>query len=275
MKKNQLLIVVLILFSTMVFSQEMDNITGKFYITDVDIVCTEYDIVNRAPLPTKYVAKKNTKFTVYEIINGKLLVKFWDYNTKKKNITKDTQIQPNQNLNPTEYKYISSETNGNYFLLDLEDYNKKTAEYYGTKHSVIWGFSTLPIKMRFRQENVPFTYETGFSLGINAGYECQLKSRTNQSIGILLGIGVSTLPVTPETVNNYIDKSTTVGAFTPSLGLVYSYETFQFGLFSGYDIIPGNLGENWVYRNRPWLGIGLGFTIFQKNKTTSATSQEQ
>ena len=117
--------------------------------------------------------------------------------------------------------------------------------------------------------------KTDLFSGINAGYEYQFRSRAKQSIGILLGIGVSTISITPESVNNYVTESNTAGAFTPSLGVVYSFESFQIGLFSGYDIIPGPIGENWVYKNSPWLGLGLGFTIFQKNKTSSTSTQTQ
>lgn len=272
--KTQLLTLILILFSTILFCQEKGNITGKFYIADVDIVVEEYNITKEKTIvnPKKYIAQRNTKFTAHEIIDKKLLVKFWKYKDNTEN-SASNQTQP---VTPEEeYKYISINTNDKYFLIDLEEFNKKTSEYNGSNHSVIWGFSTLPIKLRFSGENRPFLYETGFSLGINAGYEYQFRSRTKQSIGFLLGIGVSTIAITPESVNNYVDESSTAGAFTPSLGIVYSFESFQIGLFTGYDIIPGPLGENWVYRNSPWLGLGLGFTIFQKNKTTNASTQEQ
>jgi len=112
-------------------------------------------------------------------------------------------------------------------------------------------------------------------LGVNAGYEFQFPSVSKQSLGVLLGVGISAVNITPETVNNYIDKNITTGAFTPSLGLVYSYESFQVGLFSGLDIIPGELGQNWDYKNKPWLGVGLGFTIFQKNKIDNSSEQKQ
>lgn len=265
--KTQLLTVILILFSTILFSQEKGNITGKFYITDVDIVVEEVNLIDKTKPIKKYIAQRNTKFTVYEIIEKKLLVKFWIYGEIDSTIV-ELKIK-------TGYDYISFDTDGKYFLMDLEEFNKKTSEYNGSNHSVIWGFSTLPIKLRFSGEDRPFLYETGFSLGINAGYEYQFKSRTKQSIGVLLGIGVSTIAITPESLNDPEAESSTAGAFTPSLGFVYSFESFQIGLFSGYDIIPGPIGEKWVYRNSPWLGLGLGFTIFQKNKTTNTSTQTQ
>jgi hypothetical protein len=232
----------------------------------MDIVVQEFSLINNDTINKKFIARKNTKFTAYESKNNKLLVKFWNY----KNST-EQNVEANNNGG----KYISNETNDKYFLIDLADFNNKTSEYYGDKNSFVWGFSLLPIKLRFGGANRPFNYETGFSLGTSAGYEYQFKSRVKQSIGVLFGIGISTVGITPETVNNYIDKPTTVGAFTPSLGFVYSYENFQIGVFSGYDKIPGELGKNWQYRDSPWLGLGLGFTIFQKNKSADSKIQTQ
>ena len=267
--KTKLLIFLSIFSVSFLKAQENGNITGKYYITNIDIVVNAYNLLDTTIVEnSKYIAKKGTKFTAYEIKKGnQLLIKFWDY-------TDSRQSEPKNN-NEAVYNYISEGTNGYYFIMNLEDFNKKTSEFNGKNHSFTWGFSTIPIKLRFKNENAPFQYETGFSLGVNAGYEFQFQSKTKQSLGLLVGVGISTVNITPETVNNYIDKSTTTGAFTPSLGIVYSFESFQVGLFSGLDIIPGELGQNWDYRNKPWLGVGLGFTIFQKNKTDKNTEQSQ
>jgi len=256
------------------YAQEKGNITGKFYILDVDVVVREFDLIQDAfnGEDLSFIAKSGTKFTAYEFKeDNRLLVKFWNFKTESSGEQEQPRIE-----SMTSYQYISKATDGGYFLMDLEDFNKKASEYYGFQHGVTWGFSTLPIKLRFGGDDRQFQYATGFSLGVNAGYEWQFKSRVKQSLGLLMGIGISTVAIDPETVtDDYIDKSSTTGAFTPSLGLVYSFENFQIGLFSGIDYIPGEMGDKWVYKNQPWLGLGLGFTIFQKNKTESGESQSQ
>lgn len=268
MKTKFIILVSLISFLS-AKSQDNDNITGKFYITNIDISVNEINILDTTIVAdSKYIAKSGTKFTAYEIKeNNQLLIKFWKYDG-------NIQSKPKKNNNEL-YSYISEETNNRYFIMNLDDFNKKTSEFNGTNHSFIWGFSTIPIKLRFKNDNAPFQYETGFSLGVNAGYEFQFQSKNKQSIGFLLGVGISAVNITPETVNDYIDKSITTGAFTPSLGLVYTYESFQIGAFTGLDIIPGELGQNWDYEDKPWLGLGLGFTIFQKNKTDTPSEQSQ
>ena len=27
--------------------------------------------------------------------------------------------------------------------------------------------------------------------------------------------------------------------------------------------MSGEIGRNWIYRNRPWIGIGFGYEIFK------------
>lgn len=251
-------------------AQQYGNITGKFYITNIDFVVEEYDFIKKEATGTRYIVIKGTKFTAYELTNqNELVVQFWHFNSD------GTQTEKRKRSLISGMPYITEESNGKYFIIDLDDFNKKTSEYYGANHSFTWGFSTLPIKLRFGGMNRNFEFEKGFSLGINAGYDYQFKSRIKQSIDVLFGIGISTVAITPESVSNYIDKATTIGAFSPSLGVVYSYESFQIGLFSGYDFIPGELGKKWVFRNKPWLGLGLGFIIFQKNKTTISGTQTQ
>lgn len=262
--------VFLSLFTNFINAQQYGNITGKFYVTNIDFIVEEYDFIKKEATGVKYIVNKGTKFTAYELTNqNQLLVQFWHFNSD------GSQSEQRVRSLIKGTRYITKETNGKYFIIDLDDFNKKTSEYYGTNHSFTWGFSMLPIKLRFGGKNRNFEYEKGFSLGINAGYDYQFKSRIKQSIDVLFGIGISTVAISPESVSNYIDKSTTTGAFSPSLGIVYSYESFQIGVFSGYDIIPGELGKKWVFRNKPWLGLGLGFIIFQKNKATFSSIQTQ
>ena len=173
------------------------------------------------------------------------------------------------------YHYISKETNGKYFLMEIEDFNKKVSPYNGYYNSFVWGFTTLPIKVRFKNRNRPFHYANSFSLGVNAGFEHGFRGRKEQAIGGIIGVGGSTVQIEATDVSeNYELTSSTSGAFTLSAGLVYSYEQFQIGCFLGTDLIPGDLGKNWLYQGKPWLGLGLGFTIFQKNKTKASSGAE-
>jgi len=253
----------------MAFGQER-NITGHNYVVKVDVPVKEFDMENEQSSDF-FIAKSNTKFTTIEVISDEVLIKFWDYEGEQ-------QLSPrklNDSLSRT-YSFINAATSKNkYFVMQLKDFDTKIEPINGRSSSFTWGVTIIPIKLRFGNgEKRLFQYSESFSLGINAGYEYAFTSRRKESVSFLLGVAVSSVPVDPKD-NIILEKSTTVGAFTPSIGIVYSYEQFQVGIFSGIDYLSGELGKNWMYRNKPWLGLGLGFSIFQKNKKESDLMQTQ
>jgi len=263
--KKAFLIIAFLQFVYFLNGQNQSMITGKHYQTLVDIPVKEYDLLNAEPMDTKYISKRGQKFTAYEVKDSSLIIKFWKF--------RGVDIQ--NEAKGDGYNYIGLNTDHKYFLVRLTDFNMKTREFYGSGVSFVWGFSVLPIKIRLGNQNRDFIFETGFTLGSNVGCEYQFRSRINQSIGLLAGVGISTISVSPETTNNYIDVSTTVGALTPSLGAIYSFDNYQVGLFVGFDFIDGEMGRNWQYTGSPWLGFGLGFSIFQKNKSEASVKQGQ
>lgn len=265
-----------LMLSSVVWGQVDGNITGKYYITNIDIPVKQNDITSKdttSVVNYLHIAKAGTKFTAYEVKKGMLLVKFWKFNEqgKQKSQTESTLIYSNNGG----YHYVSKETDSNYFLMEMEDFNGKVSPYNGYYNSFVWGFTTLPLKVRFKSKNRPFHYANSFSLGVNAGYEHGFRGRKEQAIGAIVGVGGSTVQIESTDVSeNYELSSSTSGAFTLSAGVVYSYEQFQIGCFLGTDLIPGELGKHWLYQGKPWLGLGLGFTIFQKNKTKASSGGE-
>ena len=60
-----------------------------------------------------------------------------------------------------------------------------------------------------------------------------------------------------------------------SLGMLYQYETFQVGVFTGVDVIPGELGRNWKHQGRPWIGFALGVSLFTKTNPGSDSGKNR
>lgn len=250
------------------------SITGKFYITEVDVKVTNVNFNDMRIKGDYYIAKRGTKFTAIQVVdeNNEVLIKFWNFDKKAK---KPKQFQPGSKSNNT-YNYIDATVDGQYFTITTEDLDRKTSAFNGSGHSITYGFSIIPIKLRPGNITRTFQYTNGFTLGVNFGYEYAIRSRKQQSISALGGVGISSVEISPETTNQFIDdKVQTSAAFTPSVGIVYTYEKFQAGLFIGMDKIAGELGKHWIYQKKPWIGVGLGFTIFQKNKTEAAENQNQ
>ena len=85
------------------------------------------------------------------------------------------------------------------------------------------------------------------------------------------GIGFSSIKVTPQTTKNFIESESTQSSITFSGGAIFEIEKFQISTFIGIDTMSGEIGRNWVYRNRPWIGLGFGYEIFKpsgKNKNS-------
>lgn len=282
--RAKILLLFLLVLAGMAFGQEGKNITGKYYITNVDVPVYEIDFFEEGKdgkaFDEKLIAELDTKFTVIEILdNNTVKIKFWKYSKQGDPNQTQPNVKSDTIFSPDGYKIIDSINSANkYFAIKIKDLDEKTQEYFGSGKSFTYGISLIPFKLRFGgNNNKTFQYGEGFSLGLNAGMEFNIRSRKQQSVSVLAGIAGSTVNIDSESTNNYIegDKVTTSGAFTPSLGIVYAYERFQIGIFTGWDIIGGELGKNWIYNKKAWLGLGLGFMIFQKNKTDSTSKQEQ
>jgi hypothetical protein len=56
---------------------------------------------------------------------------------------------------------------------------------------------------------------------------------------------------------------------------VFEQDNFNIGLLLGWDRIPGVLGSHWAYNNRPWIGVGIGFSIFTVDAGSSDTGKNK
>ncbi len=74
------------------------------------------------------------------------------------------------------------------------------------------------------------------------------------------------------TTKGNLTSSTSAASFSPHLGFIFDYQSFQFGLYTGMDFLDGEPNKLWVYRNKPWMGIGIGYSLFKTE--TKRTSNE-
>ncbi len=56
-------------------------------------------------------------------------------------------------------------------------------------------------------------------------------------------------------------------AFTPSLGVMLEFGNAQVGVFTDIDMLSGSnpIFDSYIYRNKPWISVGLGYSIFTAN----------
>ncbi|WP_335975147.1 hypothetical protein [Gaetbulibacter jejuensis] len=139
---------------------------------------------------------------------------------------------------------------------------------------------TLPLKYRFKSEkrNVKEEFTTGinlnFLLGVSYGnseftHRKKVGNKTNTwkiTFGVLLGTGTVTLNkgnTSAAGVNAFDDDVTeTKGLLTTGLGTTYSFNKINIGVFYGWDNSIGNNATLWNYNGKPWLGFGVGYSLF-------------
>lgn len=73
------------------------------------------------------------------------------------------------------------------------------------------------------------------------------------------------------------DETETIATFSPALGYMWEKHNVQLTLLAGVDLPAGKIQKEWVYRNMPWLGIGVGIGLFKidNEKDNNTKSKEQ
>lgn len=143
--------------------------------------------------------------------------------------------------------------------LDYKAIPSNTQKYAFTLGSVI-----TPLKLRFS----PFDFSKDFSIGSTFGVKYTQSDFASVSFSGLIGIGVSSVSLDSfYTAGKSKSKQETL-AFTPSIGLMLEFGNAQVGVFSGIDMLSSTnpLFDHYIYKNKPWISIGLGYSIFTGSK---------
>lgn len=140
---------------------------------------------------------------------------------------------------------------------------------------------TLPLKYRFRSKrrevNEEFTTGINLNFLIGASYgnsefthRKKVGNKTNTwklTLGLLIGTGTVTLNnsnTSSAGENAFAEDETDIkGLFTSGLGLTYAFNKINVGLFYGWDNSIGKNAKAWNYNGRPWLGFGVGYSLFK------------
>ncbi|GAA3935794.1 hypothetical protein [Hymenobacter algoricola] len=166
-----------------------------------------------------------------------------------------------------------------YFKLSVANYNA-FAVRLEKKGNFTVGAATTLIKIRPGRKseegkyNIYSEFGNDFNIGISAGWKIRPNRLSPATHSLVGGLSFSSIKATPYTTKNYLTAEAIQSCVTFSGGYVFEYDKFQVTLFSGLDVMPGQIGRSWIYKDRPWLGLGFGFQIFRAqgtagNKTSS------
>lgn len=125
------------------------------------------------------------------------------------------------------------------------------------------GVLAMPVKLRpFATESGQFEFLDGVSFGTTFAWTCAQNRVTGRTASMFLYAGLSSFTVDESKIKEVRDdyKLTT---FSPGVGFLVEKNKIQLSLMTGFDFPAGKIQQKWVYRNMPWVSIGLGFSLFK------------
>ena len=278
MKKILLLFSLTCVFLIQKNYAQQQNLIGSSFITIADFIeVNGVDAYGNIDLSKTFKIRVGTKFRINGFDdNNNLKITFWDYYINKDNTH---AVKANQNNLKATNTYpvkdtfiINSWANRIEFVIDPKLLDNSCKQYFGKSNTFTWGFMTLPIKVRFGdKKNRLFTFEENLSLGLTCGYRYQFPSKNPQAINVLSGFGIGRSKIDTSSMKNTIltPSSNTAPTLNLNLGILYQFEVFQVGFFIGGDYILTEIGRNWKYQGKPWLGMAIGVSLFSKNNTNT------
>jgi len=175
--------------------------------------------------------------------------------------------------------YLQKDANGNYLSNGIFYYklkNRQTIKLYFGEFNV--SALTLPIKYRFKgkdglKEDFSASINGNILFGYSIGrtsffYQEKVGNKSNTlklTGGLLLGASTVTLNssnTSKAAVPVVEDVEIVKGLATIGYGVSFSYNKINLGVFSGYDYAIGEEASKWNYNKKPWLGIAVGYSLF-------------
>jgi len=290
MKKIFLPIIVFIAMKAS--SQDNYQVANAF---KTDIVLYEYDFVSAKVLKssTPVIALKGDIFNIVKRHEADgYVIKFWNFSSRSNGTVSDPQrnkiaIAVNAQKSDAKQKDIiitGKSSNNKYYYISNDDFDKYTTTEFTPKNDILFiSLIYLPVKMRFgdRQDRF-FDFGESVTLTPAVGYKRRIGSVFSTTfISFMLGVGPTLINVDEKTAPKLYGSDTvnangkkTIGAITPSLGIMFEKKRIQIGLMAGIDIPAGKEGREWIYKNKPWVSFGIGYQIFARKESSGSTGSE-
>lgn len=244
--------------------------TNEVYIFNKSSLINIYDF-NTVPniTSTTEIAQKGWKFYIDQKVSTGYVITFLKWT---KNDSRNNNFYASETSQVVAGKTIKKESKVYFYISDV-DYSDATEKYINEspKFSFVTGAITIPIKIRPSGDEVnadgskvrPFDFTGEVNVGLSIGWRIRLHKNRRAFLIPSAGLNLTSISVDPITVRNDIIKSkTNVSSITPFIGIIGEYDSFQLSLLTGWDRLSGKVGENWVYQGKPWLGVGIGYNIF-------------
>ena len=228
-------------------------------------------------LPIDIEIKKNHKIKIIDIVNDSIYFKYLLFS--KPNDTLSVSIKKEKNY----YVFNEDITSNNtkIFSLKKDEFEKLTQTLYNRFRGFKYGAYTVPI--RLRKNGDKFEFNSNLSLGANIIGRFGLRTKEHLFIDFSFGVGLTKVDLNKEnsilgTIGSDFEKIDVLSptAFTITFGALFNLaENVNIGAYWGWDkLSSADNKAQWVYNNKPWLGIGLNVGFSGKAKNSSGNQSQ-
>lgn len=131
------------------------------------------------------------------------------------------------------------------------------------------GVLLLPIKMRLGD----FDFSRDVTIGTVVGPRWRLSPTRNVFLSLLGGAGIAAVTLDSGSTNGAVRESTDRAAVAITFGPMLEINSFQMGLLFGWDRISNPNRDDWVHHGKPWVSLGLGYSLLRAPPNAPATKQ--
>jgi hypothetical protein len=110
-----------------------------------------------------------------------------------------------------------------------------------------------------------FLLTNDVSLGFSLGYK--RKWSETWGLNFLGGFSLTSVQVDSSTTKGFYKSAANASGVTGHVGVLIENDNFQFGVFTGIDHLAGAAGKRWIYKNQPWVGVAIGYSLFKTKST--------
>jgi hypothetical protein len=245
---------------------DLQNKDGVTIVSKDDVIKTS--VRDTAILHT-LLFDSGLAFDVVQQIGRFSLIKFWG-NKRKTNYKKQLfdKLENILSKNAIFEGFVTVDNEEidlfkSYYIIPTDIMLNNSVEFESKYHQWNVGILVLPVKLRpFATESGYFDFLDGFSLGTSFSINLDHNWVRGRSQSIVFYAGLSSFNADSAKIKEY-RQDYKITAFSPAVGYMIEKSGIQLCGMIGFDFPVGAIQKKWVYRNMPWISIGLGFSIFK------------
>lgn len=164
----------------------------------------------------------------------------------------------------------------------LKYFNERNTLYYQGKELKYWTKTrvlqaiTIPMKIRFKHNDIPAQISTSFNAGIAYGYQfnksylrneyypnltSQIENKVSYTIAGFGGL--TPISLKPSNTDNKLNAEESILGIDYGLIFLVSINKINTGVCVSLDTPVQKDGRYWIYNTKPWLGVVLGIDFLR------------